>query len=67
MRIRTVDTTKKSNIKCEHCRYWPKGFMRNGLCRCSKKEKYTYYYQRCKDFDWTDEIKEQTNVDQNTK
>ena len=60
---RTVNTTLKSNMKCEHCRYWVRDF----IGKCTVKNKYVYYYQTCKDFDWTDEIKEQTNVDKNTK
>jgi hypothetical protein len=48
---RTVDRTKKSNIKCEHCKY----YTRNEYSRCvhpSKTGTFMNYWQRCKMFEW---------------
>lgn len=56
------DRTKKSNIKCEHCKYWRKAedgghkFV-NRICKCETSPKhnfYTYYYNRCKAFGWAE-------------
>ena len=41
----SVDKSKKSNIKCEHCRFYDKGY-----CSLSKQDK--HYWNRCKDFSW---------------
>ena len=50
MKVRSIDKSKKSNIKCEHCDYWHAFSWEIGVCVLTKKEK--YYYQRCKNFDW---------------
>lgn len=61
--MRQLDRTKKSNIKCEHCRYWCKIGVKEtpigdyDLQGCSNPEspKYntsTCYYNRCKVFNW---------------
>jgi hypothetical protein len=49
---RQVDRTKKTNIKCEHCKYWDKPILwyESGSCKLNNSEK--KYYQRCKQFDW---------------
>ena len=43
--MRTIDMTKKSNIKCEHCNNY-------GLNRCKIDGSFKAYYQRCKKFVW---------------
>jgi len=52
MKQRPVDTTKKSNIKCEHCQHWSKW----PSCKCSVKGTETHYYQRCKQFQWRSDL-----------
>ena len=45
--MRTVDRTKKSNIKCEHCRF----FSATGeVCLTTGKRK--HYWNKCDDFEW---------------
>ena len=58
MNKRKVDTTKSSNIKCEHCRWWhyckPNG-DNEYKCHNPQSIKYniaTNYYNRCKSFEW---------------
>jgi hypothetical protein len=41
-----LDKSKKSNIKCEHCKYW------NSAHNCELSGAHKWYYQRCKDFAW---------------
>ena len=58
--MRTIDKTKKSNIKCEHCEYWNKDsddFIQNKktleiMWPCTESGKYKAYYQRCSAFKW---------------
>lgn len=63
MNTKSIDKTKKSNIKCEHCKYWCGIYTgktwsgANDSLGCTNKEstKYntpTYYYNRCKLFEW---------------
>ena len=56
---RTVDKTKKSNIKCEHCKYWDKNHLTIlYTCRNKEAERYgkeTHYYNRCKLFKWEEQ------------
>lgn len=62
-----IDTSKKSNIKCEHCRYWQGidvgdhwGNYTNRMgCINSDSPKYdavTNYWNRCKYFEWRADI-----------
>jgi hypothetical protein len=44
---RKVDRTKKSNRKCEHCKY----FHPDGACMFHQYE-LKNYWNVCKDFDW---------------
>ena len=53
-----IDKTKKSNIKCEHCKWWhwckPNG-DNDYKCHNSDSPKYnveTNYWNRCKSFEW---------------
>lgn len=48
--MRTVDKTKKSNIKCEHCCH----FSAVGDF-CLLKEIPRHYWNRCKEFKWRQE------------
>lgn len=55
---RPIDKTKKSNIKCEHCKWWhwckPNG-DNDYKCHNSDSPKYnveTNYWNRCKSFEW---------------
>lgn len=62
MNNKEIDKTKKSNIKCEHCKYWQDKDVGDGwrphylkCCCCAdsiKFDKPTNYYNRCKCFDW---------------
>lgn len=67
MNVKTVDKTKKSNIKCEHCQYWDKEHrktvyhtVRNmphlpvDLPTCVLTGEAKNYYQRCKNFEWNE-------------
>lgn len=52
--MRTIDKSKKSNIKCEHCEYF-KSF-KDAIDICINKESSKYgtvnYWNRCKCFEW---------------
>ena len=51
MNTRPVDKTKKSNIKCEHCKHY--GLA--GKCECKQSKnfgKLMNYWNRCKKFEW---------------
>lgn len=57
---RPIDTTKKSNIKCEYCRY---ACSYHYVCRdgvfntwCRLKDKPKNYWNRCKDFKWNADL-----------
>ena len=55
MEMRTVDKSKKSNVKCEHCKHFKarldsKVFQRISYCDITKDEK--NYWNRCKQFEW---------------
>ena len=52
MNNRPVDKTKKSNIKCEHCKWWKKVDWNTNICEIKKAE--TNYYNRCKSFEWAE-------------
>ena len=66
MNVRPVDKSKKSNIKCEHCKHWNrenltstaissgsvKYYFQLPTCEVTKKPK--HYYNRCKAFEWKD-------------
>lgn len=45
--IRAVDKTKKSNIKCEHCKYFS-----SDKTTCLLLNERKYYWNRCKKFEW---------------
>lgn len=45
---RPIDKSKKSNIKCEHCKHWSGWLME----QCTVDHKFKKYYQRCKEFEW---------------
>ena len=56
MNNKPIDRSKKSNIKCEHCRHWnyETGFRGKG-CINPDSPKYnqpTNYWNRCKCFEW---------------
>lgn len=63
MSKRQIDRTKKSNIKCEHCKhycrmyhteYFPRTWVTAyDACRLTSEPK--EYYQRCKQFEWKEE------------
>lgn len=48
---RTIDKSKKSNVKCEHCGHWACG--KTSKCLLSGEEK--LYYNRCKNFSWRED------------
>lgn len=45
-----VDTTKKSNIKCENCKYRINDMCKNHLS--PKYKRIVWYWNRCKQFEW---------------
>lgn len=53
--MRKLDKTKKSNIKCEHCKYATErsvaGFGEPNYM-CKLKSNLVNYWNRCKDFEW---------------
>ena len=56
--MKSVNVTKRSNIKCEHCAYYNKtdnleGRGSQGLCVVNSKPRKVKYYQRCKKFTWS--------------
>ena len=66
MNKRPIDRTKKSNIKCEHCKYWDKtkevsipcseySFISKVGYMCLKQGEIKNYYNRCKQFEWEEE------------
>ena len=61
--MRVIDKNKKSNIKCEHCKYYQQGesIYSNSYCLNDKSPKYTNgvvnYWNRCKCFEWAESEK----------
>ena len=53
MSKRPVDKTKKSNIKCEHCKYYevPENIT-SEVYTCSITGEDKNYWNRCKKFEW---------------
>ena len=58
--MRSVDKTKKSNVKCEHCEYFCKDYDEDNNCRevqyCGLTGEDKNYWNRCKYFKWSREI-----------
>lgn len=52
MNKRPVDKTKKSNIKCEHCRYVDKPNKPWEKYWCTLYQIDKNYWNRCKKFEW---------------
>ncbi len=52
--MKTVDKSKKSNIKCEHCEHFAKSDFN---CFCILTGKIMNYWNRCKNFKWSSRIK----------
>lgn len=50
MNKRPIDRTKKSNIKCEHCKHWNRDTQ-----KCQVQDIYKAYWCRCSGFEWPDE------------
>lgn len=64
MNSRPIDRSKKSNIKCEHCRYWANLAdstclcIVHNVCLCKESKHYkeeTDYWIRCRHFEWPEE------------
>ena len=47
----TIDISKKSNIRCDHCDNWVRLGIDEGGCKVKHFERKAYY-QRCKRFAW---------------
>ena len=56
MNKRQIDKTKKSNIKCEHCKYWKDKDGSWDVKKCELIGKTKNYYNRCKSFEWREDI-----------
>ena len=52
MNKRPIDKTKKSNIKCEHCKFFDRDLTTPSLC--SLKDEKKHYWNRCKEFKWAE-------------
>ncbi len=50
--MRTIDKSKKSNRKCEHCKHWSGWMTKN----CTRHCKDTNYYNTCKEFEWNPKL-----------
>ena len=59
--MRTIDKTKKSNIKCEHCKFYighPDTCIAVNYNQCTNQDSPKYgmgkvnYWNRCKNFKW---------------
>ena len=48
---RKIDKTKKSNIKCEHCKHFDCPIDEHSFCMLKEENK--NYWNRCKDFEWS--------------
>ena len=65
MNKKPVDKTKKSNIKCEHCKYFNRNKSAIMLVLnhieshsvCDIKNEPKYYWNRCENFEWADKYK----------
>ena len=60
MSNRTVDKTKKSNIKCQHCDNWR---CHDYIAYCALTGSKTNYWNRCKHFEWTTDIDYKENTE----
>ncbi len=56
--MRTIDKSKKSNLKCEHCKNYKSGIQENGTRTLTNDEK--KYWNRCKDFQWSGRLNYKT-------
>ena len=67
LKKRPVDKTKKSNIKCEHCKHFcnwyehraPKDALYSGDCSCVDSPNWACcvsYWNRCKAFEWSEDL-----------
>lgn len=54
--MKSLDKTKKSNIKCEHCKFcYNNPFMVSIISKpykCELEDKEVNYWNRCKRFEW---------------
>ena len=57
MTKRKLDKSKKTNIKCEHCKWWEnKNYCINS--NSSKFEQPTNYWIKCEQFEWNEKYNE---------
>ena len=63
MNKKPIDRTKKSNVKCEHCKFWCEwsidGKNKDYYCKNPCSPQYNNqrnYWNRCKQFAWTEEV-----------
>lgn len=54
MNTRPLDKSKKSNIKCEHCLFYDKPTQYDEKPWCCLHETEKNYWNRCKDFKWSE-------------
>lgn len=54
--MRTVDKTKKSNIKCEHCTFFCGGL-------CIRHDVWKNYWNRCPSFEWHPKYNEEKQLE----
>ena len=56
---RPLDKSKKSNMKCEHCKHWDKStytftHKHGTLPTCTISGEGKCYWNRCKNFEWAE-------------
>lgn len=67
MNKRPLDKTKKSNIKCEHCKHYDKEHTKPAWCfnhiedipTCDITGEAKHYWNRCKQFEWAERYNEE--------
>ena len=52
MNKKPVDKTKKSNIKCEHCKHFMRSRTPYGPSLCALDGRERNYWNRCMKFEW---------------
>ena len=64
MNKRPIDKTKKSNIKCEHCKNYAYEDMhgKSIQAECSITHELKNYWNRCKQFEWSERCNESEEV-----
>lgn len=57
--MRRVDKSKKSNTRCSNCEFWDRELSDSGFCKLHEKNK--KYWNRCKNFKWSEDIEDKND------